>query len=236
MASPLVIVFPLYPGVSYLDFMGPQAVFSLIPGVKQVFATVGGQPVTEGSLRLDPLVRLEDVERCDVLCVPGGPVVDILQNPVFMAALRRLGATARFVTSVCTGSILLGAAGLLEGKRAACHWAMREQLAMFGAVPDPGRVVRDGRVFTGGGVTAGIDFGLTLAAELAGPTVAQAIQLVLEYAPKPPFESGRPELASPEVLAMVARFTSDSGVDLQAEMASLQRLGAEYRAGGRVAV
>jgi transcriptional regulator GlxA family with amidase domain len=120
-----------------------------------------------------------------------------------MAAIRRLAGTARYVTSVCTGSLILGAAGLLRGRRAACHWAWRDLLALFGAVPDPGRVVRDGNVLTGGGVTAGIDFALTLVTELAGPVAAQMIQLGLEYAPAPPFDAGRPETAPAEVLALV---------------------------------
>jgi cyclohexyl-isocyanide hydratase len=104
---------------------------------------------------------------------------------------------------VCTGSLALGAAGLLRGKRAACHWAWRELLTAFGAIPDPGRVVRDGNIVTGGGVTAGIDFALTLVAEIAGSEVAQAIQLQIEYAPAPPFAAGSPEIAPPEILARV---------------------------------
>jgi cyclohexyl-isocyanide hydratase len=109
------------------------------------------------------------------------------------------------VTSVCTGSLLLGAAGLLRGKRATSHWAWRDQLALFGAISDPGRVVRDGNVITGGGVTAGIDFALTLIAEIAGPEMAQAIQLGIEYAPDPPFEAGTPETAPPAILARVRK-------------------------------
>jgi transcriptional regulator GlxA family with amidase domain len=120
-----------------------------------------------------------------------------------MNQVRRLASGARYVTSVCTGSLILGAAGLLKGRRAACHWAWRDLLAPFGAIPDPARVVRDGDIITGGGVTAGIDFALTLAAEIAGPDYAQAIQLNLEYAPAPPFDAGRPETAPPEVLALV---------------------------------
>lgn len=224
MASNLEIVFPLYPGVSFLDFMGPQAVFGVLPGARQIFASVGGQPVREGSLTLDPLSRLEDVERCDVLCVPGGPIANVVRDRVFMDAIRRLASTARFVTSVCSGSVILAAAGLLEGRRAASHWAVREQLSLFGAIPDEGRVVRDGNVLTGGGVTAGIDFGLTLAAELAGPVVAQSIQLLLEYAPAPPFNAGRPELASAEVLAQLPALSSAAGFDMAAETAALQQL------------
>src|SRR5690606_31365725 len=116
---------------------------------------------------------------------------------------RRLSATARYVTSVCTGSLILAAAGLLAGKRAATHWAWRELLVPFGVTVDEARVVRDGNVFTGGGVTAGIDLALTVAAEVAGDVYAQGVQLGIEYAPAPPFDSGRPELAIPEVLARV---------------------------------
>jgi transcriptional regulator GlxA family with amidase domain len=119
----------------------------------------------------------------------------------FMAEIKRLGGGAKYLTSVCTGSLILGAAGFLQGKRAATHWAWRELLEPLGAIVDEGRVVRDGNVITGGGVTAGIDFAFTVLAELAGETYAKVIQLALEYAPAPPFESGRPELAPPEVLA-----------------------------------
>src|SRR6202162_124127 len=124
-------------------------------------------------------------------------------NAQFHAQIRRLAARAQYVTSVCTGSLVLGAAGLLRGKRAACHWAWRDMLALFGAIPDPARVVRDGNIVTGGGVTAGIDFALTLVAEIAGPEVAQAIQLQIEYAPAPPFDTGTPESAPPAILARV---------------------------------
>ncbi|EPX63942.1 Transcriptional regulator, AraC family [Cystobacter fuscus DSM 2262] len=228
MAASLDIVFPLYPGTSYLDFMGPQAVLAPLPGARLIFASVGGQPIHEGSLTLSSLTRLEDVERCDVLCVPGGPSAAVLRDEIFMAAIRRLGGSARYVTSVCTGSLLLAAAGLLEGKRAACHWAMRDLLAEFGAIPDPARVVRDGNILTGGGVTAGIDFGLTLAAELAGPLFAQAVQLIAEYAPEPPFNSGRPDIAPKEVLAHLG--SSFGGLDLSADRAQIQLRAAELRA------
>jgi putative intracellular protease/amidase len=114
--------------------------------------------------------------------------------------VRRLGLSARYVTSVCTGSLILGAAGLLEGRRAACHWAWRHLLPLFGATPDPGRVVRDGHVITGGGVTAGIDFALTVLAEVGGEDLAKTLQLGLEYAPAPPFDSGRPETAPAAIL------------------------------------
>ena len=122
-------------------------------------------------------------------------------DEAFIAQVRRLGIGARYVTSVCTGSLILGAAGLLQGKRAASHWAWRHLLPLFGATPDAARVVRDGHVITGGGVTAGIDFALAVLAELGGDDLAQSIQLGLEYAPAPPFDAGMPETAPPEILA-----------------------------------
>jgi transcriptional regulator GlxA family with amidase domain len=219
------IVFLLYPGASFLDFVGPQAVFAALPGARQRFASLGGQPIREGSLTLEALTPAVDVERCDLLCIPGGPVADVLRDRVFLDTVRRLAASARLVTSVCTGSLILGAAGLLEGKRAASHWALREQLSHFGAIPDHRRVVRDGRIVTGGGVTAGIDFGLTLAAELAGPVVAQAIQLMLEYDPAPPFRAGRPEQVSAEVLAQLSALSAQLGFDVAADSAAAQQAG-----------
>ncbi|HEX6866982.1 MAG TPA: DJ-1/PfpI family protein, partial [Caulobacteraceae bacterium] len=158
--------------------------------------------------------RLADIDSCDVLCVPGGfGTSEAIQTPELLDEIRRLAGTATYVTSVCTGSLVLAAAGLLKGKRAACHWGWRDQLALFGAIPDPARVVRDGNVLTGGGVTAGIDFAFTLAAEIAGPEMAQGIQLGLEYAPAPPFNSGRPETAPPEVLAFVSGLFAQSGAE-----------------------
>ena len=136
--------------------------------------------------------------------MPGGvAATDVINDLAFMAEITRLAATARYLTSVCTGSLILGAAGLLKGKRAACHWAWRDMLPLFGAIPDPARVVRDGDIITGGGVTAGIDFALAVAAELAGAEFAQALQLGIEYAPAPPFNAGRPETAPAAVLAAV---------------------------------
>ena len=147
---------------------------------------------------------MAEVERCDLLFVPGGmAATDVIRDAAFMREFRRLAAGARYLTSVCTGSIVLGAAGLLQGKRAACHWAWRDFLPLFGAIPDASRVARDGNVITGGGVTAGIDFALTVTAEIGGEKLAQALQLGLEYAPEPPFDAGRPETASPEVVALV---------------------------------
>jgi cyclohexyl-isocyanide hydratase len=204
MAEPFIIVFALYPGVTHLDFTGPQQVLCRLPGARTIAASATGEPIEADGLTFANLTPLADIGACEVICVPGGfGCTDAMADPVFMAQITRLAGGSRYVTSVCTGSLILAAAGLLNGRRAACHWAWRDQLALFGAIPDPGRVVRDGNVFTGGGVTAGIDFALTLAAEIAGPEFAQGLQLGLEYAPAPPFDSGRPETAPPEVLARV---------------------------------
>ena len=198
------IVFALYPGVTHLDFTGPHQVLVRTPNADVVVASMGGQDIDAEGLRFSNLADLATLERCDLLCVPGGfGATDAMLDPAFMAEIRRLGAGATYLTSVCTGSLILGAAGFLTGKRATSHWAWRDQLSEFGAIVSDERVVRDGNVFTGGGVTAGIDFALTMLAELAGQDYAESVQLGLEYAPAPPFNSGRPELARPEVLAQI---------------------------------
>jgi cyclohexyl-isocyanide hydratase len=195
--QPFRIVFAIYSGMTHLDFTGPHQFLSRTPNSETIVASRDGGEVAADGLTFAHTVKLSDVAACDLICVPGGAVAtQVAQDAVFIGELRRLAAGARYVTSVCTGSLILGAAGLLVGKRAACHWAWRDLLPLFGAIPDEGRVVRDGNLITGGGVTAGIDFALTVLAEIAGEEVAKTIQLGLEYAPAPPFDSGRPELAS----------------------------------------
>jgi cyclohexyl-isocyanide hydratase len=205
MAEDCTVVFALYPGVTQLDFTGPLEVLARLPGARTLLASVaGGELHADPGLRLAGLVRLADVPRCSVLCVPGGMgSIEAMEDASYLAELRRLSQGADFVASVCTGSLLLAAAGLLSGRRAACHWGSRNFLASFGATPDSARVVRDGNVFSGGGVTAGIDLALTLMAEIAGRSYAEAVQLAIEYAPAPPFDSGRPESARPEIVAAV---------------------------------
>ncbi len=197
MAGPtLTVVFAIFPQVTQLDFTGPHQVLSRLPGAKAIIASQNGGPVSndDGSIVFADTRALKDIEACDIICAPGGPGTNAaLENQVYLNEIRRLALTAKWITSVCTGSLILGAAGLLHGKRAACHWGSREFLRQFGAIPDTARVVRDGNIMSGGGVTAGIDFALTLAAEIAGAEIAQAIQLGLEYAPSPPFNAGRPE-------------------------------------------
>jgi len=199
------IVEILYPGLTQLDFTGPHTVFTRLPDTEVIVASRdGGEIASDGGLTFAHIRRLAEVDRCDLIFIPGGmSATEAANDAVLIAEIQRLAAGARYLTSVCTGSIVLGAAGLLRGRRAACHWAWRHLLPLFGAIPDEGRVVRDGTIITGGGVTAGIDFALTVAAELAGEAFAQAIQLGIEYAPAPPFDSGRPELAPARVLATV---------------------------------
>jgi cyclohexyl-isocyanide hydratase len=201
----LVIVFAVFPGLTQLSLTGPYEVLSRLPGADVIVASVDGGALETSKLALGGLHRLADIPACDVICVPGGAGVfdHAMRSDVFLRELRRLAATARLVTSVCTGSLVLGAAGLLRGKRATTNWAWRDLLAPFGAIADSARVVCDGNVITGGGVTAGIDFALTVAAELAGPEAAKSIQLQIEYAPAPPFEAGSPEAAPPSVVAQL---------------------------------
>lgn len=205
MPAPFKIVFILYPRLTQLDFTGPYEVLARMPGSEVIVASKeGGELKSELGLTFAGLTRLADIESCDLICIPGGPgQTDAMLDPDFMAQVKRLGEGASYVTSVCTGSLILGAAGLIKGKRAGSHWAYRELLANFGAIPDPARVVRDGNAFTGGGVTAGIDIALRIVAELKGADVAKTIQLALEYDPEPPFVSGRPEKAEPRIVANV---------------------------------
>jgi cyclohexyl-isocyanide hydratase len=201
------IVEALYPGLTQLDFTGPHTVFSRLPDTEIIVASEPGGPIaSDGGLVFAGTRRLAEIETCDLLFLPGGlSATEAANDAAFMNEIKRLAAGARYLTSVCTGSLILGAAGLLKGKRAACHWAWRDMLTLFGAMPDPARVVRDGDIITGGGVTAGIDFALVVAAELAGEAFAQGVQLSIEYAPSPPFDAGRPETAPPQVLAAVKR-------------------------------
>ena len=205
MAGEFPIVFALYPRITQLDFTGPLEVLARLPGAAIVLAAVrGGELAVDSGITFANVRPLAEVQECALLCVPGGfGTAAAMEDPLYLEALRRLGSRARYITSVCTGSLLLGAAGLLRGKRAACHWAFRELLPLFGAVADSRRVVRDGNLFTGGGVTAGIDMALTVVAEIAGRDLAEAVQLAIEYAPDPPFDSGRPEAARAQIVAAV---------------------------------
>jgi cyclohexyl-isocyanide hydratase len=200
MAEPIQIGILLYPNVTQLDATGPAQVLSRVPGAKMHMIWKTRDPVpTDAGFSIVPTTTFADCPQLDVICVPGGGgQVEVMVDAEALEFLRKQAAKARYVTSVCTGSLILGAAGLLKGYKSACHWAWRDMLKDFGAIAVAERVVRDRNRISGGGVTAGIDFGLTVAAELAGDEVAKSIQLVLEYDPQPPFDSGSPEKAGVE--------------------------------------
>ena len=197
----------LFPQLTQLDLTGPWEVFSSLPGVKTALVWKTLEPVTSAKgMRICPDLRFEDCPQFDVICIPGGPGMNsLLTDPETLDFVRKQARGARYVTSVCTGSLVLGAAGLLRGKRAACHWMSRYMLRSFGAIPVQQRVVMDGNTITGGGVTAGIDFARHVAAQLFGARVAQAVQLGLEYNPEPPFNAGSPSSAPPEVVQELLR-------------------------------
>lgn len=193
----LHIGFVLFDRLTQLDLTGPLQVLSRLEGAKCHLVAGRLEPVkTDTVLEILPTTTFSECPKLDILVVPGGQgVVTALEDQELLNFLRGQGAIASWVTSVCTGAFLLGAAGLLEGRRATTHWAYKELLPMVGASAGGARVICDENVITGGGVTAGIDFGLQVAAEVAGPGIAQAIQLALEYDPAPPFDAGSPKFA-----------------------------------------
>ncbi|AMO70667.1 DJ-1/PfpI family protein [Sphingorhabdus sp. M41] len=197
------IVFLLFDGITQLDFTGPAQVLCRIPGAVVHTAAKAIKPIqTDSGFAILPSTDFAACPQADLLCVPGGfGTRDVIQDEATLQFLRKQGAQAKYVTSVCTGSLALGAAGLLEGKRATSHWAYTALLEKFGATHEKARVVKDGNVITAGGVTSGIDFALTVVAEIAGQQVAESIQLSLEYDPHPPFNSGHPDVADPTLLA-----------------------------------
>jgi len=203
--KPFHIVFLLFDGITQLDFTGPAQVLSRISGAVLHTAARDIEPIqTDSGFAILPSTKFADCPQADLLCVPGGfGIRDVIQDEATLQFLRDQAAGAKYVTSVCTGSLALGAAGLLEGKRATSHWAYTGLLEKFGATHEKARVVKEGNVITAGGVTSGIDFALTVVAEIAGQQVAESIQLSLEYDPHPPFNSGHPDVANPKTLALM---------------------------------
>ncbi len=199
------IGFVIFPDLTQLDFTGPLQVLHRLPGATTHIVAKTREPVpSDCPLAIPPTATFADCPPLDLLCVPGGFGVDqAVEDEETIDFVRRAGARAAYVTSVCTGAFILGAAGLLRGKRATTHWAYHHLLPRVGAIPVHERVVRDGNTITGGGVTAGVDFAFTVMNEIAGPMVAQAVQLGLEYDPKPPFVGGSPARAPAEIKAAV---------------------------------
>lgn len=198
------IVFFLYEGLTTLDIIGPHDVLSRLPDVEAISVSKGGGTVMAdtGALGLTPTHAMADVDSCDVLVVPGGVAGTFAAaaDDEILEWVRSMAAGATWITSVCTGSLILGAAGLLEGKKATTHWAAMDLLDGYGAEAVTARSVRDGNIVTAAGVSAGIDMALSLAATIAGDETAQAIQLGIEYDPAPPFDCGSPAKAGPEIL------------------------------------
>ncbi|MEZ5823137.1 MAG: DJ-1/PfpI family protein [Xanthobacteraceae bacterium] len=205
MSPSLQIGIVVFPRVTQLDFTGPLQVFSSIPGARVHLIWKRIEPVASDSvMAITPTVTFADCPQLDVICVPGGVGTDDMVNDEEMLAfLKKQAEGARYITSVCTGSLVLGAAGLLKGFRAVTHWSQMEALAPFGAIPTNTRVCVDRNRVTGGGVTAGIDFALTLVSIMIDRRTAEAIQLRLEYNPAPPFNAGSPDSAPAEVLALL---------------------------------
>lgn len=208
----------IFPRLTQLDMTGPYEVLARLPDTKVDLVAKTMDPVTtDRGMQIVPTVTYETCPPLDIVMVPGGPgQQDLMEDEAALSFLRRQAAQAKYVTSVCTGSLVLAAAGLLKGKRATSHWAAVEHLPLMGAIAVREQVVIDGTIVTGAGVTSGIDFALKLAAILDGEQVAREIQLQIEYEPEPPFDSGSPERAAPETLAAVK--------------ARLARLGEERRA------
>ncbi len=192
----------VFPNVQQLDLTGPYEVFVSASDTQVDLVWKNRDPVTSVTgLGFTPTTTFDDCPQFDVLCVPGGGGINaLLTDEVVLEFIRKQAKGARYITSVCTGSLVLGAAGLLTGKKAATHWNAMDFLPRFGATPVHERVVRDGKIITAGGVTSGIDFGLSVIAELFDQHEAEVVQLCLEYAPAPPFHAGTPQQASPDVV------------------------------------
>ncbi|CDX27187.1 Isonitrile hydratase [Mesorhizobium sp. ORS 3324] len=234
------IGFVIFPGITQLDFTGPFEVLSRLatpastsspskfPQANTYVAARTMLPVTsDRGLALMPNCIFEECPPLDLICVPGGAgVADALADGGTVDFIRRQAENARYVTSVCIGAFLLGAAGLLQGRRATTHWAYTGLLPLVGATHEKGRIVCDGNVFTSAGVSAGIDFALAIIAEIAGPDVAKAIQLSIEYDPAPPFDAGHPDKASEAAIELMVQRNAAARAGIEQ---ALGRLAAQWR-------
>jgi cyclohexyl-isocyanide hydratase len=202
MSDRFVIGFVLFPDFTQLDMTGPFEVFSRMPNAELHLIAKSLEPVASDSgMRILPSATFATAPKLDLICIPGGPgQIAVMDDAETIGFVRESGATARYVTSVCTGSLILGASGLLQGYKAATHWSVMDHLPMFGAEPVHQRVVTDRNRITGGGVTAGIDFGLEVVRQLHGDLAAAQIQLLMEYNPQPPLNAGHPTTAPKEAI------------------------------------
>lgn len=226
--EPVRVTFLLFPAVTQLDLTGPAQVLSRLGNATVDVVAKSLEPVsTDSGFSILPTAVLEDITATDILCVPGGLGTEsVIEDEDYLSWVRQIGTTAKWVTSVCTGSIILGAAGLLRGYRATSHWASIQDLSLFGAEPVNQRVVFDRNRVTGGGVTAGVDFALELTEAVRGPDYAKLIQLSLEYDPSPPFDSGNPRTASESTVDRYVALSKDVGRErLKRRQQAAQRLG-----------
>jgi len=214
--------FVIFPDLTQLDFTGPQQVLARLPQSAMHIVAKSAAPVpSDSGLSLVPTHTFETCPQLDLICIPGGNdgVVQAIGDKETIAFVQAQASTAKYVTSVCTGAFILGAAGLLKGRRATTHWAFTQLLPLVGATHEKKRVVKDGNLITAGGVTSGIDFGLRMVADLAGETVAQGIQLSLEYDPYPPFASGDPDRASESVMTSLSPRYEQARANFRAQIA-----------------
>lgn len=196
------IVFLFYEGMTALDAIGPHEILFRLPNVKVLRAAEHAGPIKTKSnnLIVNAEHNLSDISQADVLIVPGaGNATALREHPKTLAWIQKIHQTTTWTTSVCTGSLILGAAGILSGHKATSHWAVLERLNQWGAEPVSERIVESGKIITAAGVSAGIDMALNLAAKISGQKVAETLQLGIEYDPDPPFDSGSPTKASPEI-------------------------------------
>ncbi|MEL6665605.1 MAG: DJ-1/PfpI family protein [Pseudomonadota bacterium] len=221
--SPQSVAFLLFPNVTQLDLTGPAQVLSRLGNTELNLVWKDKNPVpTDAGFPLLPTATFDEIEHVNILCVPGGfGTMDVMQDPEVLEWLRKVAAKADWVTSVCTGSLVLGAAGLLKGYRSACHWASIDQLKFFDAIPVRERIVEDRNRFSGGGVTSGIDFALALAARIRNEDFARFIQLSIEYDPNPPFDAGSPEKVSPEILQRYFKMVVAAVPDREAKVKAI---------------
>jgi cyclohexyl-isocyanide hydratase len=218
--TPFRVGFLVFPRITQLDLTGPYEVFAQMPGAELLLVWKSREPVSgSGGLVLTPSATYADCPQLDLICVPGGSGMNaLLTDGETLDFIRTQAKGARYVTSVCTGALVLGAAGLLRGKRAATHWTAMEFLKSFGAIPTPERVVIDGNLITAGGVTAGIDFALRVVAEISGEALARAIQLSMEYDPQPPYPGGHPRNADPSLVARVTELAAARQAERRAQV------------------
>lgn len=221
--SPQSVAFLVFPNVTQLDLTGPAQVLSRLGNTQLDLVWKDTDPVpTDAGFSLLPTATFDEVKTANILCVPGGlGTMDIMQDQDVLDWVKAVADKADWVTSVCTGSLVLAAAGLLEGYRAACHWASIDHLAHFNAIPERERIVEDRNRFTGGGVTSGIDFALALAARIRNEDFAKFIQLSIEYDPNPPFDSGTPDKAPPDILARYHKMIEQNVPDRAAKVKAI---------------